>query len=580
MKAQELRVTPSVPRGIIQDTTSIALTVPAGATLRYTTDLSMPSRTNGILYTQPIVVTATTVIKTFAYTATTQSKVESFSYIGLQKGSELILPNLVSELEYANGMKHLPIISISVPPDSSPAYDKNEQMCTFEYINKFGENASAGLLAGVEGYGDDSHLYSAKKNLRISFKKKYGYGTWTYPVFKKDEADTRIPNQKHDVLELKIGQDGPSWGGFGMLMNSQGLISKTMRELGNLDLHTQYVHVFVNGKYNGIYTLKEKYDAHFAAAYYGGKDSDYDEIGGYWEVPEVKAPSTLDTWNALKSATQQNRYADVKKYLNVSQFIDFMILMMYFDNEWEYRAFAHKQLKTTKLVFENHDTDGALTKISDDNQFTYDIKWSDSTKHVFNGPAGLFGDLVRGNHPEFRTLLRERVYNALLKPNAPLTPLQIRRKLEELKAVLRPAFNMELARYNTTFYNNNPYFDEEYRMNIQHLQPRYHYNLAQWLDVLSGKLAPIPSESMDNQAFTIYPNPAVDYADLDLTAAKNQAVALTVYNVLGEMVLQQTMDHAEASYRLALDGLASGQYILAIQMEGQERITRKLSVTR
>lgn len=56
---------------------------------------------------------------------------------------------------------------------------------------------------------------------------------------------------------------------MGMLMSSQGLISKTMRELGNIDVHTKYVHAFANGKYQGIYTLKERYDNHFASDYYG-----------------------------------------------------------------------------------------------------------------------------------------------------------------------------------------------------------------------------------------------------------------------------------------------------------------------
>jgi CotH kinase protein/Fn3 associated/Secretion system C-terminal sorting domain len=584
--AQELRVTTSVPRGIIQGQTTITLTPPPGATIRYTTNQTMPSRTNGTIYTKPIVVNATTIIKTVAYTATTQSKVESFSYISLNKGGELHFPNLVTAGDYANGLKQLPIISISVPPGGRPAYDKTEQMCTFEYINKFGENASIGLLSGVEGYGSDSYLYSEQKNLRISFKSAYGYSSLSYPIFKRDDVDTRNPETKFDILELKIGQDGPNADGYGMLMSSQGLISKTMREMGNVDVHTQYVHAFVDGKYNGIYTLKEKYDSHFAASYYGGKSSDYDEIGGIWEQPEVKvkpdgtSSSSLNTWNLLQAATEQNRYSDVKKYLNVSQFIDFMILMMYFDNEWEFATFAHKQLATTKLVFQDYDTDGALTKISDENEFAYNLKWTDPSRTVFNGPTGMFGNLVRSNNPEFKALLRDRVYNAFQRPNAPLSPQRIQRKLEEMRSVLRPAFNMELARYNQTFYNNNPYFDQEYNQNVAHLPTRYNYNLNKWLGVLAGRFAPEKTELVEDKSFTVAPNPAFDFADIDLTAAKNQFVTLAVYNTLGEAVLKQNVENAAGTYRLALDGLAAGQYILAIQMEGHGTIGRKLNVNR
>jgi CotH kinase protein/Secretion system C-terminal sorting domain/Fn3 associated len=578
--AQELRVTTSVPRGIIQGQTTITLTPPPGATIRYTTNQTMPSRTNGTIYTKPIVVNATTVIKTFAYTATKQSLVESFSYISLNKGGELTFPNLVTAGDYANGLKQLPIISISVPPGGRPAYDKTEQMCTFEYINKFGEGGNIGILSGVEGYGNDSYIDSDQKNLRVSFKKVYGFSNLAFPIFKRDDVDTRNPVTKYDVLDLKIGQDGPNADGYGMLMSSQGLVSKTMREMGNVDLHAQYVHTFVNGKYNGIYTLKEPYDGHFASDYYGGKSADYDEIEGDWESPEVKGTSTLNTWNALQSATQQNRYGDVKRYLNVAEFIDFMIVMMYFDNEWEYRAFAHKQLTTTKLVFENHDTDGALTKISDENEYAYDRKWSNPSRTVFNGPSGLFGNLVRSNNPEFKALLRDRVYNAFQRPNAPLSPQRIQRKLEEMRSVLRPAFNMELARFNKTFYNNNPYFDQEYNQNVAHLYTRYNYNLNKWLGVLAGRFAPEKSELVEDKSFTVAPNPASDFADIDLTAAKNQFVTLAVYNTLGEAVLKQNVENAAGTYRLALDGLAAGQYILAIQMEDQSTIGRKLSVKR
>jgi hypothetical protein len=584
-KAQDLRVTTSVPRGIIQGQTNVALYALAGATLRYTTDLTMPSRTNGKIYTQPIVVNATTVIKTIAYTAGAQSTVESFSYISLNKGGELTYPNLVTAGDYTNGLKQLPIISISVPPGGIPAYDKTEQMCTFEYINKFGEGGNIGILSGVEGYGNDSYIYSDQKNLRVSFKKAYGFSSLAFPIFKRDDVDSRNPVSKYDVLDLKIGQDGPNVDGFGMVMSSQGLVSKTMREMGNIDLHAQYVHAFLNGQYYGVFTLKEPYDGHFAADYYGGKSADYDEIEGDWDAPAVKVKadgtttSSLATWNALDAASQRNNYADVKKYLNVAQFIDYMIVMMYFDNEWEFRAFAHKQLTTTKLVFENHDTDGALTKVSDDNEYAYDMKWSDPSKTVFNGPGGLFGRLVRSNNPEFKALLRDRVYNALQKPNAPLSPARIQRKLEELRNVIRPAFNMELARFNKTFYNDSPYFDEEYNNNIGHLQTRYQYNLNKWLGVLNGRFAPVKAESIDNQSFTIAPNPASNYADINLTAAKNQFVELTVYNLLGEIVLKQNIDNADANYRLSLNALTAGQYILAIQADGQETVTRKLSVT-
>jgi hypothetical protein len=482
-------------------------------------------------------------------------------------------------------LRLLPIVSISVPPTSGLPFDsKTEQAGTFEYINKAGENASIGVLAGVEGYGSDSYINSEQRNLRISFKNVYGYSELSYPIFARDEADTRNPTTKFDVLELKIGQDGPNADGFGMVMSSQSLISKTMREMGNVDVHTKYVHAFVNGKYHGVYTLKEKYDNHFAASYYGGSSKDYDEIEGGWRGPALKvkpdgtSSSTLNTWRALETALAQRNYTNVKKYLNVSQFIDFMILIMYFDNEWEFRALADKTLVKTKLVFQDYDTDGALVKLSDDNEFVYNLKWADPTKKVFNGPAGLFGDLIRLNNPEFKALLRERVQNAFQKPNAPLSAARVRQKLEALKAEIRPVFGMALARFNRTFYNNNPYFDEEYNLNVRHLPTRAQFNLTKWLSVLSAPALAGDEEIVDNQSFVISPNPILDYATIDLSTVKGQKVEFTIYNILGAVVKKETIAAANVLYRFSVSDLERGHYIVTIQTESQGTIGRKLLV--
>lgn len=514
-----LRINNTLKRGIVTTNTptTVTLTAPAGSTIRYTTNHDNPSRTVGTIYTTPITFNTTTVLKTFIYSNTGESTVESFTYIYPTKGTEMTFPNLVTQADYENGLKLLPIISIST---NAGVFDsKVEKICSFEYINKFGENLSTSVMAGVEGYGNDSYLNSDQRNLRMSFKSIYGFSKLRYPIFKKDDVDTYTPTDKFDKLELKIGQDGPNADGFGMVMSSQALINKTMREMGNIDLHTQYVHAFVNGKYHGVYTLKEKYDENFTSDYYGGTDEQYDVItNGGWSVGRINVNSsgvpegTITNWNALRTAAEQNNFQTVKRYLNVNQYTDMMLNIMYFDNEWEFRAVADRNLVTTKFVVENHDTDGALVKISDDNEYTYDFKWTDpSIALILNGPGGIFGNLIRGSNKEFKTLVRDRVYEAFQKSNGALTVNRINAKLAELKTIIRPVFNMELARFNKTFYNDSPYFDEEYDANIAHLPTRYQYNLNKWLEKgLAHTLLPItfnqPSGTVTTPVLAINPN--------------------------------------------------------------------------
>jgi hypothetical protein len=542
-----------------------------------------------------------------------------------------------------------------------------EQICTFEYIDPFGETGSAYAMGGVKGYGNSSYTGSLQKNLRVHFKRIYGYSNLKYPIFKKDTFDTQKPNDQLDVLELKAGQDGPNYSGYGMLMTSQGLITKTMRELGNIDAHTQYIHAFVNGKYHGVYTLKEKYDEHLAAAYYGGKKEQYDVVESSWSTG-ILSEGNLNNWNALRTAVAQKRFQDVKKYMNVSNYIDFMILTMYFDNDWEFRAVADRNLLTTPFVFEVHDTDGALTHGVDNNSYNYINKWKGLGAHkpIFLGPGGIFGNLVAGKNKEFVTLVRDRVYEAIQKPNAALTANRIKAKLEDLKAVIRPVFDLELARFNQNTYSN---FDREFSLNVTLLPTRYQFNLNKWLEkglahtlspvifsqpsgnvtsvvtaanpnnqgivyyttdgtdpmgndgivnplakayvnrlelktgantvvarvYLNGDFGPktkaiytnsaslrplVKAELDDNKSFTIAPNPAYDYVDIDMTAAHSQSVELTIYNQLGEPLLKQSVEHPTDSYRFALDGLNTGPYILTIQVEGQGTIGRKLMINR
>ena len=516
----------SLPRGILLTSATATLTAPAGATIRYTTDHSMPSRSNGTIYTQPINITTTTVLKVIAYTVNSETKVEAYSYILPVKGAELLYPNLVTATEYENGMKQLPIVSISTnlftPTDSI-----SERMASFEYINKFGENASVAAICGVSSYGNSS-LTLPKKNFRFHFKNEYGYGNLEYPIFKKDDVDTYTPTTKFDVLDLKIGQDGPSAQGYGMTMTSQGLVSKTMRELGNIDLHTQYTHVFVNGKYNGVYTLKESFNEHFGETYFGGDKDLYDSIESDWDEGSINynadsiPQGNLVNWNAMRTAAQSNNFQLVKNYLNVSQYIDMLITIMYFDMEWEFRAIADQALVATKFVLENHDTDGALTKTIEADEFTYDLKWTDpSYSEVFEGPGGVFGHLYQGGNKEFKTLVRDRVYEAFQRDSSALTVGRLTTKLNELKGFVKPVFNMELARFNRTFYNDSPYFDEEFDENIEHLPIRFQYNLDKWLEKgLKHTLLPVtfnqPSGTVTTPVLATNPNPnGVIYYTLD-----------------------------------------------------------------
>jgi hypothetical protein len=56
------------------------------------------------------------------------------------------------------------------------------------------------------------------------------------------------------------------------------LLTDLEQEMGVKSVHSQHVHLYLNGLYWGLYTLHERPDNHFGAAYFGGDADDYDVV--------------------------------------------------------------------------------------------------------------------------------------------------------------------------------------------------------------------------------------------------------------------------------------------------------------
>jgi hypothetical protein len=103
---------------------------------------------------------------------------------------------------------------------------------------------------------------------------------------------------------------------------------------------------------------------------------------------------------------------------------------------------------------------------------------------------------------------------------------------------------------------------------------------AQIFQPLPEAVRPVKSEIADFKRYTIAPNPAYEYVDIDLTAANALSVELVIYNGRGEPLLKKSIVHADGTHRWNLDALESGQYFLTIQIEGEGVIGRKLIINR
>lgn len=92
----------------------------------------------------------------------------------------------------------------------------------------------------------------------------------------------------------------------------------------------------------------------------------------------------------------------------------------------------------------------------------------------------------------------------------------------------------------------------------------------------SYKYSPIAAVMVEKEGLQakLYPNPATDYAIIDLDAGL-QLEEITLYNIQGKLIKHQTFSTA-SQYRIELANLAHGEYFLEMILSDKQIFTKKL----
>ena len=81
------------------------------------------------------------------------------------------------------------------------------------------------------------------------------------------------------------------------------------------------------------------------------------------------------------------------------------------------------------------------------------------------------------------------------------------------------------------------------------------------------------------QVSHLYPNPAVDYAEIDFQINSGvQDVKLTFYNILGQEIKEITLERDQRSMRIPMRDFNSGMYMYQLSIDGRSVATKKLIV--
>jgi len=256
------------------------------ATIRYTTNKSKPSRTNGILYNGAININGTTLLRAFAYTNADESNVRTHSYIFINEVINdgdmytYITQSSTYGPQMETSLKALPVISLVSNGINGTNHIDTEIETSVEMF--FPDNSRSGFMihSGIQTWGGSPT--NPKKSYRLEFKSIYGAAKLEYDLFKPDNYDDTEhaiqPVNEFDKLLLRSGsQDGLNAEhgneNLAQYVRNRFLFDLQM-EMGYATPHGRYVHVYVNGDYVGQYHILERPDAHFFEDYYGGSDTD------------------------------------------------------------------------------------------------------------------------------------------------------------------------------------------------------------------------------------------------------------------------------------------------------------------
>lgn len=357
----------------------ILSTTTKNGVIRYTTDCSTPSFTNGTVYTAPIRIEKTTVLRAAAFVPDFEpGAVNTQTYLFLSDILKQKQPagypsrwgnnvsadyemdaDVVNDSRYRNTIKDdLKTISVvSLVSDATHFFDSRtgiythpeskgvawERPCSTEFFLPDGSREGFQINNGVRiqgGYGRSPNM--RKHSFRMLFKQEYGSPTLRYKMFDNSSVD------KFDQLVLRSGYNY-TWHGGESGFNSNVGRADYMRDefsrrlevaTGKAATHGRFVHLYLNGMYWGIYNLCERPDDGFAAEYFGGEKEEYDVVtGGSRNISttQVKA-GTKDAWNAMMTiakaggfTTTQN-YEAIQQYLDIDALIDYMLVIYYTGN--------------------------------------------------------------------------------------------------------------------------------------------------------------------------------------------------------------------------------------------------------